>query len=61
MRNFIFGELWGLAPCHICGEETFIHKLSDEEEKQIEGMDGHVAAQTIIRKHIGVADCGKHA
>lgn len=61
MRTFTFSEIWGMAPCHICGKDDYITQLSDDEEKQIKGMDGAEAATFICKNKLGKPVCDKHA
>ena len=60
MKVFTFGELWGTAPCSICGKEDYFVILSDREEKDIEGMSGSNAANLICNANMGINACGDH-
>lgn len=60
MRLFTFSELWGSAPCKVCGKEDFITILSDEEEKEIEGLNGSDTASVICEMKLGYSVCSEH-
>ena len=55
---FSFGELWGEAPCSICGKMGTFTMLNDDEESYIRSLpSGKIPALVICQEKLGENRC----
>lgn len=63
MRDFHFSELYGPFKCEYddCEEQTFMIRLTNDENKQLPEQSGPVAVRYIFSNNLGIALCEHHA
>ena len=63
MRDFHFSELYGPFRCEKddCQNNTYMIRLTDDENKQLPEQSGPTAVHHIFRNNLGIALCEHHA
>lgn len=62
MRDFVFGEMYGPFRCEYddCGADTYMIRLTDEENDQLPEQSGPTAVHYIFSHNLGIPLCDNH-